>query len=346
MVRMKKRQVRAGILLCMFTVLGTSAAQADNAGAPAYAVLERIPGPDGGWDYTTIDAGARRLYLGRDPGVLTMDLETRKITPVAVPGEGVHGATPVGDTGLVVSTNGDKNTVTIFAGQTNKVVGSVKVGNSPDASAYDPSTKLVAVMNHRGGTVSLIDASKPAVVKTIPVGGELEAAAASGDGQLFVNVANKHEIAVLDLAAGKVVRRMVMTGCEDPSGLAYDAADGLLASVCSNGVTKILHAADGKEVASLKTGLGSDGLIFDPSRKLLFVPAGKSGTLTVIGLGADKTPEVLQTVKTASGARLGALDAKTGRLYLPSAKLGPPVPPDPWPTVVPGTFALLVVGER
>jgi len=57
----------------------------------------------------------------------------------------------------------------------------------------------------------------------------------------------------LDLAAGKVVRRMVMTGCEDPSGLAYDAADGLLASVCSNGVTKILHAADGKEVASLKT---------------------------------------------------------------------------------------------
>jgi len=56
--------------------------------------------------------------------------------------------------------------------------------------------------------------------------------------------------------------------------------------------------------------LGSDGLIFDPSRKLLFVPAGKSGTLTVIGLGADKAPEVLQTVKTASGARLGALEPR------------------------------------
>ena len=245
-----------------------------------------------------------------------------------------------------VATNGDKNTVTVFEGRTNKIVGSISVGNMPDASVYDPSTRLVAVMNHRGGTVSLVDASKVTVVKTITVGGELEAAAASGDGQLFVNVANKHEVAVLDLAAGKVLRRLGLKGCEDPSGIAYDAAGGLLASVCGNGVTKILHAADGAEVASLKTGLGSDGLIFDPTRKLLFVPAGKAGTLTVITLSADSAPKVLQTVKTAVSARLGALDAKTGRLYLPSAKLGPPVPPDPWPSVVPGTFVFLVVGER
>jgi DNA-binding beta-propeller fold protein YncE len=321
-------------------------AYADEAGTTHYAVLDRIPGPDGGWDYATIDADARRLYLGRDPGVLTMDLETRKINPVAVPGEGVHGATLVGDTGLVVATNGDKNTVTVFEARTNKVLGTVRVGNSPDASVYDPSTKLVAVMNHRGGTVSLVDASKRVVIKTIPVGGELEAGAASGDGQVFVNVANKHEVAVLDLAGGKVVRRILMKGCEDPSGIAFDAQDGLLASVCGNGVTKILHAADGTEVATLKTGLGSDGLIFDESRKLLFVPAGKAGTLTVVALSGDKAPKVLQTVTTAPSARLGALDAKTGRLYLPSAKLGPPVPPDPWPSVVPGTFVFLVVGER
>jgi DNA-binding beta-propeller fold protein YncE len=345
MNRMNKRGVQAGMLLGMFTALTVPTAHADGS-ATHYAVLDRIPGPDGGWDYTTVDAGARRLYVGRNAGVLTMDLETRNITPVAVPGQGVHGATPVGDTGLVVSTNGKNNTVTVFENGTNKIIGTVDVGKSPDASVYDPSTKLVAVMNHRGGTVSLVDASKPVVVKAIPVGGELEAAAASGDGQLFVNVADKHEVAVLDLAAGKVVRRMVMKGCEDPSGLAYDAADGLLASVCGNGVTKILHAADGTEVASLKTGLGSDGLIFDASRKLLFVPAGKAGTLTVVALSADEAPKMLQTVKTEAGARLGALDVKTGLLYLPAAKLGPPVPPNPWPSVVPGTFALLVVGER
>ncbi|HLQ14033.1 MAG TPA: hypothetical protein VK130_12430 [Steroidobacteraceae bacterium] len=57
------------------------------------------------------------------------------------------------------------------------------------------------------------------------------------------------------------------------------------------------------------------------------------------------SPRPLQTLKTAPSARLGALDAITGRLYLPTAKLGPPKPPQPWPTVVPGTFAFLVEGE-
>jgi DNA-binding beta-propeller fold protein YncE len=345
MIRMTKARPRNTALLGLVAMLAAAAIHADDAGTH-FAVIDRIPGPDGGWDYTTIDAGARRLYLGRDPGVMTMDLESRAITPIAVAGDGVHGATPVGDTGLVLSTNGDKNTVTVFEAKTNKVVGSAKVGNMPDAAVYDPSTKLVAVMNHRGGTVSLVDAVKAAVVRSIVVGGELEFAAPSGDGHLFVNVANKHEIAVLDLAAGKVSRRIVMKGCEDPSGLAYEAADGLLASVCANGVTKILHAADGAEVATLKTGKGSDALVLDAARKLLFVPAGKDGTLAVIALDAKPAPKIVQTVTTAPSARLGALDTKTGRLYLPTAKLGPPKAPDPWPSVVPGTFAILVVGEH
>ena len=344
---MTSKTIRARPVSMAFGLLGLLVAATLNAEqSPAhFAVVDRIAGPDGGWDYATVDAGARRLYLGRDPGVMTMDLDSRAITAVAVPGEGVHAAVPVGDTGLVASSNGDKNTVTIFEAKTNKVVGSVKVGKAPDAITFDPSTKLVAVMNHRGGSVSLVDATKAAVVRTIPVGGELEFAAASGDGKLFVNVADKHEVAVLDLSAGKVLHRYVLKDCEDPSGLAYDQADGVLASVCGNGVTKFIGAADGAEVATLKTGKGSDGLILDAARKLLFVPAGKDGTLTVIAMD-PKAPKILQTVKTAPSARLGALDPKTGRLYLPSAKLGPPKAPDPWPSVVPGTFAILVVGEQ
>jgi hypothetical protein len=45
-------------------------------------------------------------------------------------------------------------------------------------------------------------------------------------------------------------------------------------------------------------------------------------------------------------ARLGALDPKTGNVYLPSGKLGPPVPPNPWPTVLPGSFEFLVVFKK
>jgi DNA-binding beta-propeller fold protein YncE len=312
--------------------------------APHFAVNDRIPGPDGGWDYATIDERTHRLFLGRDAGVLSLDLKTKQITPVFVPGAGVHGAFPVGDSGLVLSTNGDKGTVTVFEGATGKVVGELPVGKGPDGAAYEPKTGLVAVMTHRGSAV-LVDVRQRKVAGTVAVGGELEFPAAAGDGRVFVNVANKHEIAVIDVPAKKLTTHFTLEGCVEPSGLAYDAADEWLISVCANGVTKFVRAADGGEIATLKTGSGSDGVLLDAARRLVFVPAGHDGTLTIIGLRAGK-PTVVQTLPTHKGARLGALDTATGRVYLPSAQLGPPVPPDPWPSVKAGTFEFLVVGSQ
>jgi len=337
------RKLRGHLLLGLAAGLLLPAAHAGTH-AP-YAVVARIPAPSGGWDYSTVDSSVDRLYLARGPGVLALDLKTHEVTATAFKGQGVHIAEPVGKTGLVLVTNGDTDTASIFESRTRGLVGTVKVGQGPDAAVYDPGTGLVAVINHRGGSVSLIDALQASLVRTIEVGGVLESAAPAGDGTLFVNVANRHEVAVLDLNAGTVLRRYPLKGCEDPSGLVYDAADNLLASVCGNGITKFLRAADGKPVATLHTGLGSDGLMFDARDKLLFVPAAKHGELTVVRLGAGP-PRVVQRLKTGPGARSGAFDPRTGLIYLPSAKLGPPRPPVPWPTVVPGTFRILVVGAR
>jgi hypothetical protein len=49
------------------------------------------------------------------------------------------------------------------------------------------------------------------------------------------------------------------------------------------------------------------------------------------------------TAYSIVGTRLGAVDVASGRVYLPSAKFGPPKPPIPCPTVLPGTFEFLVV---
>jgi DNA-binding beta-propeller fold protein YncE len=329
--------------------LAFTAGAADVASTPTtqagYSIAERIPGPGGGWDYAMIDSASRQLYLGRDEGVLAMNLDTKKITPVLLPGAGVHSGLPVPGTKTIVVTNGDTNKIGVFAADSGKLTGTLPAGEMPDAAVFEPKSGLVAVMNHGGGTVTLVDAKVPSVVATVTVGGELEFAAAAGDGRLFVNVADKGEIAVLDVPAHKLLKSVKMKGCSDPSGLAYDAASDLLISVCGNGVTKFLHAADGKTVATLKTGAGSDGVILDSERKVVFVPAGRDGTLAVISLAGDK-PALIQSLKTQKSARLGALDAKTGNVYLPSGKLGPPVPPNPWPTVLPGTFEFLVIAKK
>ncbi len=309
-----------------------------------YAVIDHITGTGGGWDYAMIDSVSRQLYLGRDEGVLALNLDTKKITPVLVAGEGVHAGLPVPGTKILVVTNGDSNKITLVAADSGKITATLPAGEMPDAAAFEPKSGLVAVINHKGGSVTLVDVKAAAVVATVQVGGELEFAAAAGDGRLFVNVADKAEIAVIDVPAHKLVKSLKMKGCSDPSGLAYDSATDLLMSVCGNGVTKFLHA-DGKHVATVKTGMGSDGVILDAERKVLFVPAGRAGTLSIISLAGGK-PTLVQTLKTAKGARLGAVDAKTGNVYLPSAKLGPPVAPNPWPTVLPGTFEFIVVAKK
>jgi hypothetical protein len=55
---------------------------------------------------------------------------------------------------------------------------------------------------------------------------------------------------------------------------------------------------------------------------------------------------VTQTLVTQPGTRTGALDAKTGTLYLPTSKLTPPAKEGDYPTPVPGTFEVLVVASQ
>jgi hypothetical protein len=53
---------------------------------------------------------------------------------------------------------------------------------------------------------------------------------------------------------------------------------------------------------------------------VFFAPSGDAGTLSVLREVSGRRALVLdQTVKTAPGARTGALDNETGQLYLPVA---------------------------
>jgi DNA-binding beta-propeller fold protein YncE len=198
------------------------------------------------------------------------------------------------------------------------------------------------VMGHVGGAVTLVDPKARKAVGEIQIGGTLEEGAADGTGRGFVAVESAHEIAVLDLKAQKVAARWPLPGCDGPTGLAYNPHDRMLIAAC-DGATAIVSTTDGKVVAMLPTGKGADGAVYDPKARLAFVPAGRDGTLAVIGFPGGK-PEVVETVPTQKGARTIALDERTGRLYLPSAtyvvsaQTGRPTP-------VSGTFQVIVVGK-
>jgi DNA-binding beta-propeller fold protein YncE len=308
--------------------------------APAYKVLDRIPGPDGGWDYVRVDAPNNRVLVARGTSVMAVDLATKVVTPGLAPGARLHDALPVN--GEMLVTNGGTATAVFADAKTGATLATVPTGKGPDAAAYDPRSGLVLVMDHAGGQVTLVDPKAHAAVATIDVGGKMEAAAIAG-GRAYVNVEDTNQIAVIDIAGRKVMARWALPGCDAPTGIALIGGGKRLIAAC-DGTSVIVDIASGKVVQVLPTGKGADGVAYDAKRNLAFVPAGGDGTLAVIGFAGDKAA-IVQTLPTAIGARTIAIDARTGRLYLPSAKYGAAPAGDGRAPMLPGSFALLEIGE-
>jgi YVTN family beta-propeller protein len=322
--------------------LGLFTAASAQAAGTGYHVVDRIGGPDGGWDYVRVDTANNRVLVAHATSVMAVDLATRAVTPGLAPGLMLHDPLPVSGAQMLV-TNGGSATAVFADARTGATLATVKTGIGPDAAAMDARSGLILVMNHRGGDVTLIDAKTRAAVGTVPVGGELEAAVVDGAGRAYVNVEDKNQIAVIDLAQRKVTARYPLAGCDGPTGLAYDAADRQLIAAC-DGSTVVADAATGKIVATLKTGPGADGVAYDPAQRLAFVPSGRAGTLSVVSIGKGKAA-IVDTVPTQVGARTIALDPRSGRLYLPTAKYGIAPAGGGRPPMLPGTFELLVVGK-
>jgi DNA-binding beta-propeller fold protein YncE len=314
------------------------------AGTPAYSVVDRIGAPDGGWDYLRVDPVHNRILIPRGTSVMAIDLKTKQATAGLVPGGRQHVALPMSGGAEMLVTNGANDSAIFADALTGKVVAVLPTAKGPDAATYDSKSGLVLVMGHSGGAVTLVDPRTHAVVGTVAIGGALEEAATDGMGRAFVNVEDKNEIAVIDISARKVIGRWPLGGCDGPTGLAYNANDKELIAAC-DGSTSIVRASDGKVLQTLATGKGADGAAYDAKRHIAFVPAGRDGTLAVIGFEKG-VASVLQTVATQRGARTIALDERTARVYLPVARYGAPTTPGTRPLSIPGSFEILVVGPR
>ncbi len=247
------------------------------------------------------------------------------------------------------TSNGRSNTVTIFDLKTLKTLGTVKTGEGPDAIVYDPASRRVFTFNGRGGSSTAIDAATGTVAGTIPLGGDPEFAAADGQGHVYVNLEDKSMVVQLDSRALSVKSRWPLAPCESPSGMAMDREHRRLFVGCHNKMMAVMDADSGRVVATPAIGQGVDANRFDLATGLAFSSNG-DGTLTVVREHSPDRFSVVENVETQRGARTMELDPKTHNVFLVTAKFGaPPAPtpehPHPRPTIVPGSFTLLVLGR-
>jgi DNA-binding beta-propeller fold protein YncE len=323
---------------------GTSQAAPSEA-ASQLGVVHRIPGPDGGWDYASVDPARRRVYVSHGDTVMALGLDSGVLNTTFAAGSHLHAIVPVPGSEVLVSTNSGDSSVRILRATNGKLIKSLSVAEDPDGAVYDPATGLVLVVNGEAGLVTLIDPAQRAVAGTIKIGDALEFAAVDGKGRAYVNVESTGEIAVLDLAKRTVIARYPMSGCKRPTGLAYVEGARLI-SACSSNVAMVLDASTGHEVATLKIGPHPDAVLYDSRRHLAYIPTAGDGALSVIALKGPADNTVIATVPTQIGARTGAVDPQTGRIYLPAAEFNAPSSPGQRPTIKPTTFQILVLDRR
>lgn len=326
--------------LTMLFMLLCAAVTFAQASKPLYEQTAKWTiGGEGGWDYLTLSPNGDRLFIAHTNKIEVVDTTSGKVVG-EVPANGAHGVAIVPEKNLAFSTNGRAGTVTVFHLDTLKPETDIKVGENPDAIIYDPHSKNVIVMNGRSKDLMTIDPSMLKVVATVPLGGKLEFAAADA-GHVYVNVEDLGEIAVVNTKTWKEDQKWKLNGCEDPSGLALDTKQHVLFSVCGNKVMVVVATKNGKQLATLPTGAGTDGAKFDPELKRAFASNGE-GTITVVQESQKGKYEVLGNVETARGARTMAIDPKTHKLYVATAELGAPAEGQRRPTIKPGTFKVLV----
>jgi DNA-binding beta-propeller fold protein YncE len=314
--------------------------------APGYAVVDRIAGADGGWDYASLDTEGGRLYVARSNAVMAVDLATRKVTDALAPAQGAHSAFAIDGGRTVVETDGRTGTTRFIDAITGKVEDEIATGKKPDAALYDAFTGRVVVMSPGSNTVTEIDAKTRKVVAQFTLAGGLEAAGADGKGHVWVNLEDAGAVSEIDAVAGKVLRTIKLPGCEGPTGLAMVAGATRVISACANGVASVTDTKSGKVVATLAIDKGPDFVLADETRHLAFIPCGGSGTLVAIATDNPKAIHVTAHIPTAVGARTGAIDPRDGRIYLPAAKFEAPAPGERRGKMVPGSFVVLVVAPK
>jgi len=322
------------------------------AAGPGYKVKTTYKvGGEGGWDYLTADANARRLYISRGTHVIVLDLDSGKNVGDVPDTAGVHGIALAPELGRGFSSNGREGTVTIFDMKTLAPIGAkVKVGENPDAILFDPATKRVFTFNGRSRDSTAIAATDGKVLATIKLDGKPEFAVSDLKGEIFVNIEDKSEIEAIDPNKLEVIAKWPLAPCTEPSGLAMDRKNRRLFVGCDNKMMAVVDADSGKVLATPAIGEGVDATAFDEETGLAFASCGQDGVLTVVKEESPSKFSVAETVPTEKGARTMALDAKTHSVYTVTAKFGPrPAAtadnPHPRPPILPDSFVVMVVGK-
>lgn len=282
-------------------------------------------GGEGGTDYLSADPATGRVYVSRGTHVMIVDGATGKVVGDLPNTPRVHGIAFAPKANHGFTTNAGDSTSTMFDLATLKEVKRVKAGiNGLDGIMYDDATDKILTINHsKPGSAVVIDAKTGDVVGNVTLSGTApEGGVSDGKGRIFINIEDKNAIDVVDTKTWKVVATWPIAPCDGPTGIALDRKTNRIFAGCSK-TSVVVDATSGKVVAQIANGDGVDAIGWDQSQKLIYIPAGVEGNVTVVHEDTPDKYSVVATVPTMKGAKTIAVDEAKHTAFVFTPEYGP-----------------------
>jgi DNA-binding beta-propeller fold protein YncE len=275
---------------------------------------------NGGIDYVYADNDGRRVYVPRGGSTFVFDLDSHKY---------IGSITNVGGHGVAIDTAthhgiSSSSPPSLFDTETMQKIKSIEVQGRPDGILLEPLTDRVFVFSHEAPSITVIDPKDGSVVGTVDVGGAMEQAQSDGQGKLYADVEDQKKIAVVDVKTLKVLTKYDLGDTAgEPGGLGLDVKNHILFAMCASpNVCVVVNADDGKVLATLPIGNGTDGGGFNPATMEAW-SSQRDGTLTIIKESSPTSFAVEQTVQTKTGCKTSSLDTKNNRIVLVCTERAP-----------------------
>jgi len=249
-------------------------------------LVQTIPLPNvkGRIDHMDVDLKGKRLFVaGLENGTLeVVDLKAGKLSR-SIPGfKAPQGIAYLPSLNKVFVASNDDGMVRVFRGDTLELLDTIHLDLGPNRVAYDPHTGLLyvgyggRVANKDHGKVGIIDVKSNKHIGDIDVGLRAAEILMEKSGQtlfVFDNVASK--IQVIDAKKRALVSAWQVSSQRPGDGAFDEANHRLLIGTRMPPTMTVMDSATGKEVASLPTVEGMDGVYFDAVHKRVYVSGGR-----------------------------------------------------------------------
>ena len=322
---MKRWALVITVSTAMLFLAGSSAVGQE---APALSLKTKIavPNINGRMDHFSIDLKGQRLFvsaLGNNT-VEVLDLQSgqrvRSIANLDAPQGVFYDAST--NRLFVASEDG---TTKIFDGTTFQLLQTVKLKDDADNIRYDARSHHVIVGYGGGkeirnrplapGALALMDSDgKTAgeiVVDSHPESFQLE----KNGTRVFINVPDKKEIEVADIAKSAVLDRWPITSAQNFPMALDEAHQRLFVGCRVPARLLILDTASGKTVASIEAVGDTDDLFYDSQRSRIYMIGGQ-GFIDVFGQKDADHYDRIARIPVPPGTRTGFFVPELGRLLV------------------------------